>query len=164
MAKIYVGTYAKYNNGPIFGDWLNVEDYSDKEGFIEACKELHKDEPDPEFMFQDYEGFPEAFYSEIDIDSRLWDWLEFDENDRKIIAAWLSENTLGKQEDLQTIVDSFTGRYGSWEDYAEEMVGSLGDVPEHLTNYIDYELMGRDMMLCSSGYVEHEGEIWLFEG
>ena len=74
MAKVYVGTYAKYNNGSIFGEWIDAEDYADKEEFIEACKELHKDEPDPELMLQDYEGFPEVFYSEKDIDSRLWDW------------------------------------------------------------------------------------------
>lgn len=164
MAKIYVGTYAKYNNGSIFGEWLSAEDYSDKEEFIEACKELHKDEFDPEFMFQDYEGFPSVFYGESDIDSRLWDYLGLDEFDREIATAWLSENILCSREDLQSIVDSFTGRYESWEAYAEEMADSLGDVPEHLRGYIDYEKMGRDMMICSSGYVEFEGEIWLFEG
>ena len=164
MAKIYVGTFAKYNNGSIFGEWLNAEDYSDKEGFVEACKELHKDEPDLELMFQDYEGFPSVFYGESDIDCRLWDWLEFDETDREVIEVWLSENTLDKNEELQSVVDSFTARYDSWEAYAEEMVSSLGDVPEHITNYIDYEKMGRDMMIESSGYVEYNGKIWLFEG
>lgn len=164
MAKIYVGTYAKYNNGSIFGEWLNAEDYSDKEEFIEACKELHKDEASPEVMFQDFEGFPSVFYGESDIDSRLWDYLGLDEFDREIVEVWLTENTLDRYEDLQSIVDSFTGHYSSWELYAEEMAYSLGDVPEHLAGYIDYEKMGRDMMICSSGYVEFEGEVWLFEG
>ena len=58
--KIYVGTYAKYNNGSIFGEWLTLGDYSDLEEFYEACRELHKDEEDPEFMFQDFEA-PELF-------------------------------------------------------------------------------------------------------
>ena len=43
-SKIYVGTYAKYNDGSIFGKWLTLSDYADKEEFYEACKELHKDE------------------------------------------------------------------------------------------------------------------------
>ena len=164
MAKIYVGTYAKYNNGSIFGEWLNAEDYSDKEEFIEVCKDLHNDESEPELMFQDYEGFPSVFYGESDIDSRLWDYLGLDEFDREIVTVWLSENILCSKEDLQSIVYSFTGRYESWESYAEEVTYSSGDVPQHLEHYIDFDKMGEDMRICSSGYVEFEGEIWLFEG
>jgi len=33
-AAVYVGTYAKYNQGSIAGAWLNLEDYSDKDTFI----------------------------------------------------------------------------------------------------------------------------------
>lgn len=33
-AQIYVGTYAKYNNGSIFGKWLDLSDYSDKNEFF----------------------------------------------------------------------------------------------------------------------------------
>src|SRR5690349_16831915 len=54
--RVYVGTYAKYNNGSIAGAWLDLEDYADKDSFLAACAELHKDEDDPEFMFQDFEG------------------------------------------------------------------------------------------------------------
>ena len=28
--KVYVGTYAKYNNGSLSGAWLDLSDYSDK--------------------------------------------------------------------------------------------------------------------------------------
>ena len=35
-AKVYVGTYAKYNNGSLSGAWLDLSDYSDKEEFYEA--------------------------------------------------------------------------------------------------------------------------------
>ena len=51
--KVYVGTYAKYNNGNLFGEWLELDDYSDEDEFLEACRELHSDEEDPELMFQD---------------------------------------------------------------------------------------------------------------
>ena len=59
-AKVYVGTYAKYNNGSLSGAWLDLSDYSDKEEFYEACRELHKDEEDAEYMFQDWENVPEG--------------------------------------------------------------------------------------------------------
>ena len=64
--KLYVSTYAKYNAGSLFGKWMDLNDYADHDDFIEACKELHKDETDHEFMFQDFEGFPDIFYCECD--------------------------------------------------------------------------------------------------
>lgn len=76
--KIYVGTYAKYNNGSIFGEWMNLSDYEDLEEFYTACKELHKDEQDPEFMFQDFET-PELLkgkISEMGIDDDIFEVAE----------------------------------------------------------------------------------------
>jgi antirestriction protein len=58
MARIYVGTYAKYNAGSIKGAWFDLEDYSDRDAFLKACRELHKNEQDPEFMFQSFQDFP----------------------------------------------------------------------------------------------------------
>jgi len=56
--RIYVGTYAKYNSGSIAGKWLDLEDYSDKEAFLEACAELHKDEiPENLRSYFDYEAY-----------------------------------------------------------------------------------------------------------
>jgi len=63
-ASVYCGTYAKYNNGDLTGKWLKFSDYNDSEEFFNACKELHSDEADPEFMFQDFENLPEKLYSE----------------------------------------------------------------------------------------------------
>ena len=53
--SIYVGTYKKYNEGSIYGEWLNLSDYSNYEELLQAMQELHQDEDDPEFMIQDYE-------------------------------------------------------------------------------------------------------------
>ena len=74
--KIYCGTYAKYANGSIDGAWLDLEDYSDKDEFLAACRELHKDEADPEFMFQDWEGIPDDMVSEFHVSPECWDVLE----------------------------------------------------------------------------------------
>lgn len=54
-ASIYCGTYAKYNNGSLYGKWLNLSDYSSYDELLTTMYELHSDEADPEFMFQDYE-------------------------------------------------------------------------------------------------------------
>lgn len=78
-ASIYCGTYAKYNNGSLFGKWLNLSDYSDYDELLTAMYELHSDEQDPEFMFQDYECpilEKLALLSECHISKDIYDVLE----------------------------------------------------------------------------------------
>jgi antirestriction protein len=60
MASVYVGTYGKYNSGSIEGGWLDLADYETYDEFLKACRNLHKNERDPEFMIQDSEGFPDG--------------------------------------------------------------------------------------------------------
>lgn len=92
-AAIYVGTYAKYNAGSLFGKWFNLSDFADKDEFMEACKELHKDEEDPEFMFQDRENIPEELVSESwisEIFFELRDKVEdMDSTVQEAFSAWL---------------------------------------------------------------------------
>ena len=61
-ASVYVGTYKKYNEGSLAGAWLELADYKSKDEFMEACKELHSDEDEPEFMYQDYNNIPDGVY------------------------------------------------------------------------------------------------------
>lgn len=162
-ARIYVGTYAKYNAGSINGSWLDLEDYSDKDAFLEACKELHKDEDDPEFMFQDYEGFPREFYNEGYIKDDLFAWLELDEHDRELLAVYV-EN-IDSSGDIDAARDAFYGKYNSKEDWASEYIESCGllhDVPDALKNYFDYAAYARDAELDGMTFVRQDGEVWVF--
>ena len=86
--KVYVGTYAKYNSGSIKGKWLDLSDYSDKEEFLAACAKLHKDEHDPEFMFQDHDGIPEGMITESSISDDVWEWMNMDEDDKKLLEIY----------------------------------------------------------------------------
>jgi antirestriction protein len=73
LGSVYVGTYAKYNHGDLSGAWLDLDDYSDKEEFLAACKKLHADEEEPEFMIQDKEEVAfDDLVSESYVDGRIW--------------------------------------------------------------------------------------------
>lgn len=144
-ARVYVGTYAKYNSGSIAGAWLDLEKYSDAGEFICACAELHKDEVDPELMFQDYEGFPKGFYSESCIKSELWDWLELDESDRNLLAAY--QDAVDEKGDIDDARDAFHGIHDSAADFAADWYEQTGDadkIPEMLRCHIDWESVARD--------------------
>jgi len=128
--RLYVGTYAKYSSGSIAGAWLDLEDYSDKEEFYEACAELHKDEKDPEFMFQDFEGFPKDLYSESEIDGEIWEWINLEEEDRKLCAMFTEATGADLLEALASFQDSFYGTADSPADFAENLAEECGEVPE----------------------------------
>lgn len=58
--SVYVGTYAKYNNSNLSGKWINLLTCKGYTDFVQKCKEVHKDEADPELMIQDSENLPDG--------------------------------------------------------------------------------------------------------
>lgn len=144
-ARIYVGTYAKYNAGSIAGAWLDLEDYTDAVAFLKACHQLHKDEADPELMFQDFEGIPKGYYSESCIKSELWDWLDLDETDRNLLAAY--QDAVDEKADIEAARDAFYGIHDNERDFAESFYEETGmdkGIPDALRCHIDWEGVARD--------------------
>jgi len=160
--QIYVGTYGKYASGSIAGKWLDLEDYSDSADFYTACRELHKGESDPEFMFQDYEGFPSGLYCESGNIDAIYEFIALPEWEREIVEVYLSyDNNLS----FKDIVESYAGTYDSLEDYAIEYcdsTGALADVPDFISYHIDYESMGRDLT-DNMTTIENNGSVWFFD-
>jgi antirestriction protein len=154
-AKIYVGTYAKYNNGSIAGAWIDLEQFSDKDEFLEACAQLHEDEDDPEFMFQDFEGFPDRFYSESGIDDALFEYLALDDDDRKMLAAYI-DGSGDESATIEEAQEAFAGEFQNDEDFAYQLAEDVGDLPRDLPSYIviDWEATARNIMF---DYFESDG-------
>ena len=138
-AKVYVGTYAKYNNGSLSGAWLDLSDYSDKEEFYEACRELHKDEEDAEYMFQDWENVPEGLIGE----------------------SWISENFFALRDAVEDLSDTEQEAFFVWCNYkshdlgeedADDLVRDFRD--EYLGQYDDEEdspmKLSRNATTCRS--------------
>lgn len=101
MAKVYVGTYKKYNEGNLAGAWLDLSNYGSYAEFVTACKKLHGDERDPELMIQDTEDFPDGL--------DCMEWLS--EQDFNDIKATTNEN----KPQFEIV------------DYSEKAVAVIGD-------------------------------------
>lgn len=165
MPKLYVGTYAKYNNGDLSGEWMDLSDYNDKDEFLEACAELHSDEEDPEFMFQDKEDIPEGMYSESSVEDAIWDFLNMSDDDQELLKVY--RENVDSDASIETAREAFLGKYNSPEDWAEsflEETGGLAEVPASLRMYIDFASWandarcGGDMTFVETGY----HECWCF--
>ena len=153
-ASIYCGTYAKYNNSSLYGKWLDLSDYSDYDELVEAMRELHCDEPDAEFMFQDYEHcelfeklglINESFLSpEI---YNIAEQIDESEYDSEVFEACL--DNFGKMDfpSLHEYVNNFyCGEYSSDEDFVQEFYEN--DIPFNLPHFvvIDWESTARNIM------------------
>lgn len=157
---IYVGTYHKYNNGSIDGAWLDLEQFNSYDEFIEICRLLHNDEDDPEFMFQDFQGFPCEWYDESSMKenfNKILEYVQLDDDDKQIVdeyAEWCNDY------DIERARDAFCGVYDSEEDFAEQMVNDCNDLSKmgKLAYYFDYSKYARDLFMydyffSSNGYV-----------
>ena len=164
MARIYVGTYAKYNNGSIAGEWLDIEDYADKEDFLAACKELHKDEADPEFMFQDLEDIPTGMAGESFVTDELFEYGLLNEHDQEIWATY--RDHVNQDGDFDEAQDAFQAKGTSKADVAQghyEDTGMMNGVSGWAANYIDWEAVARDMGFEGYTFVEvGYNDVWLF--
>ena len=137
IARIYVGTYAKYNSGSIAGKWLDLEDCSSREEFLTACAEVHKDEKDPEFMFQDFEGFPESYYSESHIPDELFEFLALDDDERQVVAMYAECSGLSFRDFTpEDARDAFHGKADSVAEFAERLAEECGEIPKDLPSWI----------------------------
>ena len=156
--SIYVGTYQKYNEGSLFGKWLDLSNFSNLDEFYKEIKELHKDEDDPEFMFQDYEASDLinslGLISESHISANIFEIMEKIEGssyDENIIEAFL--NCIGYNDEeidevIEKVGEAYNGEFDTDGDFVQNLLEDCGDIPENLPSYvhIDWDRTARDIM------------------
>jgi len=150
--ELYVGTYGKYSQGSIKGAWLDLTDYADKDDFLEAARELHKDEKDPELMFQDASDVPDWAWSESYINDDFWEYLdEIDEDDREAFDTFVNYYYGDRMTDLQEAIENFQeayqGEFDSMTDFAYQLIEDIGfeGLGSNVEFYFDIDSFIRDL-------------------
>lgn len=158
--RVYVGTYAKYNNGDLTGEWVELNDFSDKEDFIEHCFEIHSDEKTPELMFQDWENIPDSMISESHIDEDFWNLIPFiDEYGYQFIMDVMNECGISDADELESYLDRMTVYHvDSIDDAVRQFVDDCCDLENSdvCERYFDYDSFGYD--LKASGAFDYKYE------
>jgi len=165
--SIDIGTYSKYSSGSIYGAWLQLSDYSNYDELLKAMKELHHDEDDPEFMFQDYECseffIKQKLVSECHLSADIYEIAERIDNsdfDFEVVEAY-ADCMSYYHKDIEQLLESFSdcyfGEFDSDEDFAQTTLEQDGSIPENLPSYIyiDWETTARNLMydyMSSNGY------------
>ena len=172
--KAYVGTWAKYNEGDLDGKWMDLDDYADYDEFMEAARELHSDEEDPEIMVQETDNIPswlKKYINEYGINGDIvWGYINLDEHEKDLVDGYLSvcgshymkdmtiDEFLSEAEDAHVGTVSTTFR--DWViDFFMDCNGHMKaiDVINNRSSWIDYESVA--MTLNNEGYpVDEEDE------
>lgn len=155
MARVYCGTYGKYNEGSIAGAWVDLTDYSSIEELYSYFKELHKDESDPEYMFQDLEvsDILKGKISEHGIDDDIYEVIEAIENsylDIEVLEAYADHYSPKDYDNFfSDCEEAYQGEYKDDEDFAYEMAedcGMLNDSAAWPHTCIDWAWAARELM------------------
>ena len=148
---VYVGTYHKYNCGSLFGAWLDLTTFASYEDFCEVCRFLHRDEADPELMFQDMENWPEAWYDEgslsEDTFERIQEFAALDEDEQEAFEAFM-DIRCDSDVTFEEFRDAYQGKWDSEEEFTEQLVDDLGlldEIPEHLRRFFDMEAYSEEL-------------------
>lgn len=159
-ASIYVGTYKKYNEGSIYGEWVKLADFSSKEDFYEYCAELHKDEEDAEFMFQDTEYIPKEFVSESYVDEALWELLDMDEYKLDKVLIYHEATGYNLQECLNNYDNMFYFRKRDAYDTMYELYPQLAEIEKY---NLDFVTISENDFCNQYTEVEYNGETYCVE-
>lgn len=154
IMRIYVADLAKYNNGELAGEWVELDVKT------QLWDEIKRICGDHEWVIHDYE-LPFKIDEHENIDNlqqlaSIWDGLS---NYEKAGLSFLVDNGNDLSFALEHYENLSIYTADSWEDFAEELVdqGCFGDIPERLQYYIDYEAIGHDLSIDHTEY-EFEGQ------
>ena len=160
--SVYCGTYGKYNNGSLFGLWLDITKFNDYDEFIDVCRQLHADEEDPELMFQDYECFPRELYSESCMDEDTFDKIieygELSKDEKEAVDNFLENNDF----DMEKFREAYVGKWDSEEEFAYHIIEECYDLDKmmgDLSRFFDYDAFASELF-DSDYYMGDDGHVF----
>jgi antirestriction protein len=175
--QIWVGSLADYNNGDLYGKWLEAdrepeEIYADIQAMLAESPAARRGETAEEWGIFDYEGFGSlrlGEYEPVEDVARLAAGIA---ENGPAFAAW-TETTEREEATVESFSEAYCGRFDSAADYAEQLVDDTeGDerleaaIPEWLRPYftIDYDALARDMELSGDIFTAptEEGGVYVF--
>lgn len=148
MAKLFITTYALYNEGRQFeskdtGFWFDVEEKT----WQEICDHFEKIDPDPELMFTCYEDFPEKLYSESMSEKGFDEIKEYAElDDNKQEGYQFLRDHMGYEHDLAiSKADDVHFQDQSPENYAYDYIDECYELTDWIKGHLDYESIAKEL-------------------
>lgn len=163
--RIYIACLSSYNAGILHGAWVDRDESTDVEDIQEAIDAVLKSSPQEdaeEYAIHDYDGIPSSFGEWPDFEELL----EYVKGKDRHGAAWEAfVDCFGEDVTLEQFEDAFVGEFKDREDFAYSNLEDSGqEIPEWLSSYVDYDAIGRDLLISdySGSTVNHT--LYVFRG
>ncbi len=141
--KIYVADLAEYNNGNLVGKWITLPNDN---LWSEVQEMLGSNE---EWAIHDYEApFSISEYADLDeLNTIAEQYQELDVQEIKKINYLMDYQGETMAKALEHQEDVHIYEQTTYLELAYDQVdeGLFGEVPDHLVNYLDYEMIARDL-------------------
>lgn len=125
--KVYVACLAAYNNGILYGAWIDADQTADE--LHEAVQAMLAASPEPgaeEWAIHDYEGFGSLRLGEYESLERVASIASGISEHGEAFTAWLSYDSERDPADLKAFEDAYRGEWDSLRAYAEDYAESTG--------------------------------------
>ncbi len=154
MTSIYIYVLADYNAGKMIGDWVDVSDSEQLEKDCQRIRELSQASNPEELAIADYDGFyglSPALSDVIETAERLERYGE--------AYAYYARDVGEDYANEENFEEAYCGAYESFREYSDQLFddGYLGDIPEKIRYYIDYQKFADDL-IYSGDYFTEKGE------
>ena len=180
--RIYVADLAAYNEGLLAGKWIDLPSYDITDEVEEMLEETSEErakylgyedaeamEEDgiyhsEEWAIHDYEGF--EFYGKVseyenleDLNEAVEEYENLDDQDQKKLEFLMDAQGYDLQGALSNLENCDIYEDMDFKDLAYMFVdeGLMGDIPESMQNYFDYDQLAYDLQF---DYTEHNGSIF----
>ena len=161
--KVYVACLAAYNNGILHGSWIDAN--QEAEAIHEAIKDMLAKSPianAEEWAIHDYEGFCGLRLSEYESIESVAEMAAMIEEHGEAWAKFAEYEGI-EYATLERFEEAYAGEWLSEEEFAEELASETMEIPEHLSFYIDYEKLARDLFINDYFSAESEGcKVYVF--
>jgi antirestriction protein len=154
IPKIYVACLSSYNNGILFGEWIECD--LGAESIQESIKEMLSKSPmkdAEEWAIHDVDNFYGINISEfenIEKVAQIAEMLENTDYESKLIAEVYQHLSIEPEDVLPWMEDNYYGKYESLADFAEEWLdnsGQLNGTLKEFQYYFDFDLFAKEVLM-----------------
>ncbi|HIQ45667.1 MAG TPA: antirestriction protein ArdA [Pseudomonas oleovorans] len=153
--RICVADLAAYNAGHLHGVWIDATlELDDIQAQVDAMLAALPVEGTEEYAIHDFEGFDSyrlGEYEGLESANEIACFIE----EYPAFGGALLAHVNDLEQARKAAEEDYCGCYSSLVDYAQELTEETTSIPPHLTMYIDYRAMARDL--------EYGGDVFTLE-
>ena len=115
-ARVYVISVRAFNAGRLFGKWMRLSAYRNKDEFLEAFRELYKEEHSPQLKILDWQDIPSGMICERFISDKVFELAKavyrLSSLEGNAFHLWITHNGFDlSKEDIYSLVQEFKVSY-----------------------------------------------------